>query len=126
MQADVLLVYTMATTLQVDGHTLDPAHKLSLGDQPEVGATVNSTASLAFVDVRTGYVYATTQADAAMTDLADAWQSETALDAKRMAAEQKAFAALLVVGQASWSGSISRGLKGGGEGKSGGVRLDHG
>src|SRR3546814_5465509 len=90
MQADVLLVYTIATTLQVDGHTLDPAHKLSLGDQPEVGVTVNSTASLAFVDVRTGYVYATTQADAAMTDLADAWQSETALDAKRMAAEQKA------------------------------------
>src|SRR3546814_2677330 len=89
MQADVLLVYTIATTLQVDGHTLDPAHKLSLGDQPEVGVTVNSTASLAFVDVRTGYVYATTQADAAMTDLADAWQSETALDAKRMAAEQK-------------------------------------
>src|SRR3546814_3746417 len=74
MQADVLLVYTIATTLQVDGHTLDPAHKLSLGDQPEVGVTVNSTASLAFVDVRTGYVYATTQADAAMTDLADAWQ----------------------------------------------------
>lgn len=107
-QADVLLVYTIATTFDVDGHKLQADSKLKLGDKPDADASVTSTASLAFVDVRTGYVYATTQADATVGNLGEAWHSDAALDAKRKTAEQQAFAALLTAARESWSGILSR------------------
>jgi len=108
MQADVLLVYTLATSFRIDGHDREPASKIALGDQPDTDAAVNSTASLAFVDVRTGFTYGATQATATVAGLADAWDSAAALDAKRLDAERQAFAALLVAAEKSWSGIVGR------------------
>ena len=80
----------------------------ALIDRPDADAAVNSTASLAFVDVRTGFTYGATQATATVAGLADAWDSAAALDAKRLDAERQAFAALLVAAEKSWSGIVGR------------------
>lgn len=108
MQADVLLVYTVATSFRVNGHDRDPGGKIALGDKPDADAAVTSIASLAFVDVRTGFTYGATQASATVDGLADAWSSDAALDAKRLDAERQAFAALLVAAGKSWNGIVGR------------------
>lgn len=108
MQVDVLLVYTLATSFRIDGHDRDPASRIALGDKPDADAAVSSTASLAFVDVRTGFTYGATQASATVTGLADAWDSDAALDAKRLDAERQAFAALLAAAEKSWNGIVGR------------------
>src|SRR3546814_13593871 len=46
MQADVLLVYTIATTLPVDGPPLAPAHKVAPGTQTALGVAGHSTDTL--------------------------------------------------------------------------------
>ncbi|NGY05023.1 hypothetical protein [Solimonas terrae] len=108
MQADVLMVFTVATRFRIDGHDRDPASKIALGDKPDADAAVSSTASLAFVDVRTGFTYGATQADASVGGLADAWGSDATLDGKRLEAERQAFAALLVAAGKSWDGIVGR------------------
>lgn len=108
MQADVLLVYTVETVFHVNGRDHDPASKIKLGDPPDADATVTSMASLAFIDVRTGFTYGATQASATVDGLADAWRSDAALDAKRLDAERQAFAALLVAAEKSWNGIVGR------------------
>lgn len=106
MQADMLLVYTVATSFRINGHDCDPASKIALGAKPDADAAVTSTASLAFIDVRTGFTYGATQASATVDGLADAWGSDATLDARRLDAEHQAFAALLAAAEKSWSGIV--------------------
>lgn len=107
MQVDILLAYTVDTTFKTAARQYEPRSKLSLGDKPEEAA-VASTVSAAFVDVRTGFTYATVRAQAQAGDLAAAWTSATALDGKRLAVERQAFGAFAVEAEKTWALIVGR------------------
>ncbi len=107
MQADLLLIYTVATVFQVDGHSAAPAADLPLRRKPHSDAQVRSTASLAFVDVRTGFVYGRAETGATLPGVAEVWTSAEALDAKRQEAERQALDALWPEAQRAWTNIVA-------------------
>ncbi|NKF22984.1 hypothetical protein [Solimonas marina] len=102
IQADVLLAYTYDTHFEVDGKPQAPASKLKLGDAPK-NASIVSTASALFVDVRTGYVFGRASGSATVGDLGDAWHDAESLDAKRIDAENEAFKAMATQAEQVWA-----------------------
>lgn len=102
--ADVLLVYTVDTRFESGGASLSPLAELSLGKVPEQETRIRSVASALLLDVRTGYQFGTVQASASVDDLDGAWLVASALDRKRLDAEQQAFAALLTEVEKLWTG----------------------
>jgi len=102
MQADVLLVYTVDTTFKLHGQTVPPEGSIALGAKEAGPATVSATASAAFVDVRTGYVYGRAEAPAS-ADVSDLLHAREALDAKRIEVEHDALAQLMVKAAKTWA-----------------------
>ncbi|MGH8444952.1 MAG: hypothetical protein ACREVL_06775 [Solimonas sp.] len=103
-QADILLVYTLDTAFHAGARVLAPASDLRLGQAPDGEAYVGAAADARFVDVRTGYVYASAQGAARMPAPAPTWASAQTLDQARQLAEQQAYAALLQDAEARWRG----------------------
>jgi hypothetical protein len=91
LHADLLLVYTVDTTFTVEGKSLGPLELISLGLIPHKKAHVSATIAGVLVDVRTGYVYGTTEATAEEQQRANAWSRHDAINKSRMAAEERAF-----------------------------------
>lgn len=108
LQVDVLLLYTVGTRFQLNGKAYGPQAKLPLGAEADADSHVASEASLAFIDVRTGYVYGSAEAAAQLPGLAADWKSEEALDRKRLEAERQAFGALLIQAASAWDGITRR------------------
>lgn len=107
MQVDILLAYTVDTTFKTAARQYEPRSKLSLGDKPGEAA-VASTISAVFIDVRTGFTYASTQAQAQASDLAAVWTSAKAVDDKRLAIERQAFSAFTVDAEKAWAVIVGR------------------
>ncbi len=103
MQADVLLVFTFDTAFEVQGRAVAPASPVDVGAKVSGPATVATTASAVFVDVRTGYEYGRAQATSHV-DAGASLVSADAIDAKRVEAERAAFAQLLVNTGQTWAG----------------------
>lgn len=91
LRADMLLIYSVDTTFAVDGTALGPLSLISLGLIPNRRAHVTTTVAGVLVDVRTGYVYGTTEATAKEDQRATLWSTETAIDSARLKAEAAAF-----------------------------------
>lgn len=102
--ADVLIIYTVDTRFESGGESLSPLAELSLGKAPEQETHIQSVASALLLDVRTGYQFGAVQASARVDDLDGAWLVASALDRKRLDAEQQAFAALLAEVEKLWTG----------------------
>jgi len=92
--ADMLMIYTFDTEFHVDDG-MRPLTVISLGLFPTKVATVNTTASVLLMDVRSGYIYATGEATARRRPLANAWTDDDAVDASRQDNEREAFVKLL-------------------------------
>ena len=91
LRADLLLVYSIDTSFSVEGKSLGPLSLISLGFIPNKRAHVTSTVSGMLVDVRTGFIYGTTEATAREDQRATIWSTEQAIDTSRMKAEGEAF-----------------------------------
>lgn len=106
MQADVLLVYTVDTRFELAGKPLAADASIPLGAKGEGPVAIRSKASLAFVDVRTGYVYGAVDGEARI-DAADT-ASREALDRQRLNVENDAVTRLLAAAAETWSGLVQQ------------------
>lgn len=91
LKADMLLVYSVDTTFNIEGTSLGPLSLISLGFIPNKKAFVTSTVSGALIDVRTGYIYGTAEATKKEQQRATVWSTEQAIDNSRIVAEKKSF-----------------------------------
>ena len=103
LQADMLLLYTLDTSFDLE-HTIAPLAVFTLGLFPEEQARVSSTASAALLDTRTGYVYGLAESTSHTSQLANSWTSSAAVDQSRRRAERRAFEDLLGEIEGMWAG----------------------
>jgi hypothetical protein len=103
LHADILALYTIDTTFRVDDFSPGALGLVTLGLAPTKSAVVNSTASLAFIDVRTGFVYGTAEASARDDQAANSWTSEDAIDQCRRRVERESLVKLFAQAQSAWA-----------------------
>ena len=106
LRADLLLVYSIDTTFSVEGKSLGPLSVISLGFIPNKKAHVTATVAGILVDVRTGFIYGTTEATATEEQRATIWSTELAIDTSRMRAEEDAFGAFVAEFQQLWKNVV--------------------
>jgi hypothetical protein len=104
LRADIVALYTVDTGFRVEDRDIGPLGLLTLGLAPTKNAVVNSTVSIAFFDVRTGFCYGTAEGSASDDQLASAWTSEQATDDARRRAERAAFERMLLEAGKAWAG----------------------
>ena len=95
LKADLLLVYSIDSTFVVDGKPMGPLSAISLGFIKNREAHVTSTVAGVLIDVRSGFVYGTTEATERESKQASIWSTRLAVDSARIAAEQRAFDAFI-------------------------------
>jgi hypothetical protein len=103
MQADILLLYTLDTSFGSTETTIPALGVLTLGLFPNERARVTSTASAAFVDTRTGYLYGLAEATVEDTRITNAWGNNDAVDKSRREAERGAFEKLVPEIERLWA-----------------------
>ncbi|MEM7430754.1 MAG: hypothetical protein AAF351_02325 [Pseudomonadota bacterium] len=106
LHADLLLVYSVDTAFHVEGKSLGPLSTISLGLIRNKKAHVSSTVAGVLVDVRTGYIYGTTEATATETQKASIWSEEHAIDTARLRAEKIAFSDFVDEFGSLWKGVV--------------------
>jgi hypothetical protein len=103
LQADIILVYTFDTEFGSTETTIPALGVLTLGLFPNERARVTSTASAAFVDTRTGYLYGLAEATVEDTRITNAWGNNDAVDKSRREAERGAFEKLVPEIERLWA-----------------------
>lgn len=102
LHADILALYTVDTRFRVDDFSPGALGLITLGLAPTRSAVVGSTASMVFVDVRTGFVFGTAEASAQDDQLANAWTDSDAVDQCRRRVERTAYEQLLGEARKAW------------------------
>lgn len=105
VQADMLAVYTFDTTFGVET-TVPALGVITLGLFPNDQARVNTVASMALIDTRTGFVYGLASARDEERQIANAWTNRDAVDQSRRRAEQNAFDGLVDEFSVLWKGVV--------------------
>ncbi len=108
LQADVLLVYTLETSFQVGSKRYGPLEAISLGFMKSKEVIVTSTASAAFYDARTEYLYGISEATDKKMKMSDLWDNMRVVDELRKEAEAAAFHALIPQLEKTWKGIVKR------------------
>jgi hypothetical protein len=108
LQADIILVYTFDTEFGSTETTIPALGVLTLGLFPNERARVTSTASAAFVDTRTGYLYGLAEATVEDTRITNAWGNNDAVDKSRREAERGAFEKLVPEIERLWADISAR------------------
>lgn len=108
MRSDLLLVYTVDTQFYVDSTPLGPLTAVSLGFLPNHQAHVTSTVAGILVDVRSGYIYGSTEATAQEEQRASTWSTEDAVAESRNRAEKAAFTRFSEGFPAFWQGVLAK------------------
>ena len=106
LRADMLLVYSVETVFSVDGQQLGPLSVLSLGLLRNRSAKVTATVSGMLVDVRTGFIYGTTEATDIQEKKTSLWSTELVIEAARRKAESNAFDAFVGEFETLWPGVV--------------------
>lgn len=106
LKTDILLLYSIDTRFNVDSTDIGPLALISLGFLPNKKAHVNSTASAALIDVRTGFIYGVAESTAREDQRATVWSSDEAIERSRLKAEATAFRGLLSEVEKLWEGVI--------------------
>lgn len=106
LKADILLIYTFDTTFRVGEQHFRPLNVIALGFLPNKEVAVTTTASAAFFDVRTEFLYGLAEATAKESRYASVWGSGDAVDDLRIATERTAFQALVPEIEKAWSGIV--------------------
>ena len=108
LRADILLIYTFDTRFRVKDNDVGPLNWIALGNLRNQEAMVTTTASAAFIDVRTGYVYGTSEHTAQTTKKASIWGSRDAIDDARQHTETAAFIGMVEALQQTWTGIVEQ------------------
>ena len=106
LHADMVLVYSVDTSLYVDGKQLGPLSMISLGLIPNKKAHVTATVAGMLVDVRTGYIYGTTEASDTQEQRTTVWATEMAIEKARAKAETNAFEGFVGEFEELWDGVV--------------------
>jgi hypothetical protein len=95
LKTDLLLVYSLDTSFNIENTDVGPLALISLGFLPTKKARVTATASAAVFDVRTGFVYGVAEASTTEEQRGTLWSSSEAVDGARQRAEADAYQKLL-------------------------------
>jgi len=95
LKADLLLVYSLDTSFNIENNDIGPLALISLGFLPNKKARVTATASAVMFDVRTGFVYGVAESSAIEEQRATFWSTSEAVDNARKKAESDAFQKLV-------------------------------
>jgi hypothetical protein len=95
LKTDMVLVYSLDTSFNIENTDIGPLALISLGFLPTKKARVTATASAAMFDVRTGFVYGVAEASATEAQRGTVWSSSEAVDNARQRAEAAAFQKLI-------------------------------
>jgi len=95
LKTDLLLVYSLDTSFNIENTDVGPLALISLGFLPTKKARVTATASAALFDVRTGFVYGVAEASATEEQRGTFWSSAEAVDSARQRAEADAYQKLI-------------------------------
>ena len=106
LHADMLLIYTLDTTFEVED-VVAPLTVVTLGLSPNEVAHVSCTASAVIMDTRNGYVYGIAEATDRQQQLASAWTSQAAVDQTRRRVESQAFKKLGENLEITWMGVVN-------------------
>ena len=104
LKTDILMIYTFDTSFHVGKQSFMPLSLISLGFMNDKEVSVTTTATAAFFDVRTEYLYGISEATAKQRSRASVWSSESVVDDLRIRTEKKAFQGLLTEIEATWKG----------------------
>jgi hypothetical protein len=105
LHADILLVYTIDSTFEVEDH-LAPLSVVTLGLSPNDTARVITTASAMLMDTRNGYLYGYAEATERGTQLTNGWMTGQAVNDVRKRTESKAFAKLVESLGGTWGNVV--------------------
>ncbi len=105
VHADILLIYTFDTKFGSE-RVLPALETFSLGVFPAREAQVTTTASAAFIDTRTGFIYGLAEATEASDRLTNAWNSRQAVEKTRNAAEREAWESLVAQLEDTWTAIV--------------------
>jgi hypothetical protein len=97
------MLYTLDTSFRTDTQQIGPLQVVSLGFFPNKKSSVTSTCSVAFIDVRTGYVFGVAEATSTEQQRSDLWGTQSAIEKARLVAERQAFANTLVEVEKTWA-----------------------
>ena len=95
LKTDMVLIYSVDTTFNVENTDIGPLGLITLGFLPTKKARVTATASAALFDVRTCFVYGVAEASATQAQRGTVWSSSHAVDSARKRAEAEAFEKLI-------------------------------
>ena len=104
LRADMLLVYSVDTQYTVEGKTFGPFTAVSLGMLPNRTAHATSTVSGLLIDVRTGFIYGSSESTATEQQRSGAWTTAAAADEARIRSESEAFENFVDEFATLWSG----------------------
>lgn len=108
LHADILMVYTFDTTFKVGPKKFETSDIISLGLLDNKEVKVFSTASAAFYDAKTGYLYGLAEATETKSQMSDLWSSSATVDKLRKDAEKAAFTSLVPQIERTWTGIVKR------------------
>lgn len=111
LKTDILLIYSLDTRFKVENTDIGPLALISLGFLPNKNAHVTTTASAAFFDVRTGFIYGALESTATEEQRATFWSSEEAVENARLKTESAAFHKLVGELDGLWGGIIKEHLQ---------------
>ena len=108
LHADILMVYTFDTTFKVGPKKFQASDIISLGFLENKEVKVFSTASAAFYDAKTGYLYGLAEATETKSQMSDLWESSATVDKLRKEAEKAAFTSLVPEIERTWGAIVKQ------------------
>lgn len=108
LHADILMVYSFDTTFKVGPEKFQASDIITLGFLQNKEVKVFSTASAAFYDAKTGYLYGLAEAAESRSEMSDLWESSSVVDKLRKEAEKQAFSSLVPEIEKTWEGIVKR------------------
>ena len=106
LKTDLLLIYSLDTTFNIESTPLGPLSTITLGFLPNKEAHVTTTTSGALIDVRTGFVYGVVEATETEQQRANIWTSQDAIDESRLRSEKASFQSFLTEFEKLWKGTV--------------------
>ena len=103
LRTDILMIYTFDTRFHVGAQRFEPLNVISLGFLKNKEVSVTTTASAAFFDVRTEYLYGLAESTARKSRNASVWSQSAVVDDLRIETERAAFEQVLPEIEQAWS-----------------------
>ena len=102
LRTDILMIYTFDTRFHVGAQRFEPLNVISLGFLKNKEVSVTTTASAAFFDVRTEYLYGLAESTARKSRNASVWSQSGVVDDLRIETERAAFEQVLPEIEQAW------------------------